>query len=104
MPDSWAYRWSLVCMANSGLTALPNQNLVTNIGFGDDATHTTGQQTAVATQGLTNLIHPQMICRDSHADSHTFNTHYGGCLLRSKRFQLRQRISALRQVMFKLVR
>ena len=33
IPDSWAYRWSLVCMANGGMTALPNKNLVTNIGL-----------------------------------------------------------------------
>ena len=99
VPDSWAYRWSLVCMANSGLTALPNQNLVTNIGFGDDATHTTGQQTAVLTHGLPNVVHPQMICRDAHADIYTFDTHFGGRLLRSKRFQFRQRISAFKQAL-----
>ena len=104
VPDSWAYRWSLVCMANSGLTALPNQNLVTNIGFGADATHTTGQQTAVSTQGLINLVHPQIICRDSHADVHTFDTHFGGCLLRSRRFQLRQRISSFKQALLARLR
>ena len=95
-PDSWAYRWSLVCMANMGLTALPNQNLVTNIGFGEDATHTAGQQTAVAAWGLSDLCHPELICRNAHADAYTFDHHFGGYLLRSKRFQLRQKLSSLK--------
>ena len=97
VPDSWAYRWSLVCMGSSGLTVLPNENLVINIGFGDDATHTAGQQTAVATRGLSDLYHPRLICRDAYADAYTFNHHFGGRLLRSKRFQLRQKLSSLKQ-------
>ena len=96
-PDSWAYRWSLVCMANSGLTALPNQNLVTNIGFGDDATHTTGQATAVATSGLPTIKHPKVICRDAGADAFAFNSHFGGAKLRSKRLQLRNRLASWKQ-------
>ena len=93
-PDSWAYRWSLVCMANSGLTTLPNQNLVTNIGFGDDATHTTGQATAVETIGLPAIQHPNVICRDAGADAYAFNSHFGGTQLRSKRLQLRNKLAS----------
>ncbi len=94
IPDSWAYRWSLVCMANSGLTALPNQNLVTNIGFGDDATHTTGLATAVETRGLPAIQHPKVICRDAGADAYAFNSHFGGAQLRNRRLQLRNRLSS----------
>ena len=81
-------------MANSGLTTLPNKNLVTNIGFGDDATHTTGQATAVETSGLPNIQHPKVICRDANADAYAFNSHFGGTQLRSKRFQLRNRLAS----------
>ena len=97
IPDSWAYRWSLVCMANSGLTTLPNQNLVTNIGCGDDATHTRGQATAVATSGLPTIKHPKVICRDAKADAYAFNSHFGGSELRSKRLQLRNRLASWKQ-------
>lgn len=38
--DSWAYRWTFSCWVKNGLTALPSCNLVKNIGFNDDATHT----------------------------------------------------------------
>ena len=42
--DSWAYRWLFSCWIHHGLTALPSVNLVKNIGFGDAATHTTGDK------------------------------------------------------------
>ena len=38
--DAWDYRWYLSVWRNIGLAAIPDRNLVTNIGFGEDATHT----------------------------------------------------------------
>ena len=38
--DSWAYRWLFACWLQSGLSIIPNVNLVTNIGFSLDATTT----------------------------------------------------------------
>jgi hypothetical protein len=40
--DAWDYRWYLSIWANGGLSALPDRNLVKNIGFDSDATHTKG--------------------------------------------------------------
>src|SRR6478736_6693547 len=37
----WDYQWQFACQINSGLTIVPNRNLVVNIGIGSDATHTT---------------------------------------------------------------
>src|SRR5262249_49404554 len=37
--DTWDYVWMFSCWANSGLTCTPRVNLVSNIGFGPDATH-----------------------------------------------------------------
>lgn len=45
--NSWAYRWLLARMINSGLGITPPANLVENIGFGRaDATHTKGESTS----------------------------------------------------------
>jgi hypothetical protein len=38
--DTWDYQWTLACWLQNGLSILPNVNLVSNIGFGADATHT----------------------------------------------------------------
>jgi hypothetical protein len=85
-PDSWAYRWTFTCLVNSGLTALPNRNLVSNVGFGEDGTHTLGKpiNTAVA-DGLDPSHHPAFLLRDQKADCYTFDHVFGG---KMKRFPL----------------
>ncbi len=42
--DTWDYQWGFVCSVNSGLSVIPKQNLITNIGFGS-GTHTTDEYT-----------------------------------------------------------
>jgi hypothetical protein len=39
--DSWATPWAFSCVVNNGLSIIPKTNLVKNIGFRNDATHTT---------------------------------------------------------------
>ena len=39
-PDTWDYQWTYLCFLNSGLTIIPTINLIKNIGFDNDATHT----------------------------------------------------------------
>jgi hypothetical protein len=39
--DTWDYQWTFACLTNGGLCARPNGNLMTNLGFREDATHTT---------------------------------------------------------------
>lgn len=82
-PDTWAYRWTFTCLINNGLSALPNQNLISNIGFGVDATHTTGShQSTTMGDGLRYLTHPTFILRNTAADRYTFNNHFGGNSIR----------------------
>jgi hypothetical protein len=38
--DAWDYQWTLARYAAGGLSVVPARNLVTNVGFGTDATHT----------------------------------------------------------------
>lgn len=37
---SWGYPWAISRIAAGGLSIVPSVNLIQNIGFGDDATHT----------------------------------------------------------------
>lgn len=76
-PDTWDYQWSLACFLNSGLTALPNVNLVANVGFGPGATHTLHSNKKVpSAQSLGTISHPLFVIRDSLADRYTFNNAY----------------------------
>lgn len=38
--DAWGARWALSVLVNDGLSVLPRSNLISNVGFGKDATHT----------------------------------------------------------------
>ena len=93
-PDTWDYQWTLTCLANGGLTTLPNANLVSNVGFGKDAAHTSGvAEPTVADQGLGELRHPQFVLRDAAADRYSFDHHFGGSGMRRSR-QLLPRLKA----------
>ena len=39
--NTWDYQWSFAKHINNGLTIIPKRNLISNIGFSPDATHTT---------------------------------------------------------------
>ena len=82
-PDSWAYRWFLVCLAKGGLNVLPNQNLVQNIGFDSSATNTKVGQSPIQLKynnnestGIFPLLEPSFIIRSNDADNFTFRTHF----------------------------
>lgn len=72
--NSWAYRWLFTCWMQNGLTILPNVNLVSNIGFNTEATHTkdTIRLGNMPTEAMTfPLIHPQFVVRDTQSDDFT---------------------------------
>ena len=79
--DTWDYPWLLSCWEQSGLVVLPNINLVTNIGFGDKATHTKNKNSMSANLPAYKidlpLNHPPYIIRDMVADRYTDIKHYG---------------------------
>jgi hypothetical protein len=40
--DTWDYQWVFTCWLRGMLSVMPKVNLISNIGFGKDATHTKG--------------------------------------------------------------
>ena len=39
--DTWDYQWAIINAFNGGINIIPKINLIENVGFGFDATHTT---------------------------------------------------------------
>lgn len=77
--NTWDYRWVFSVVLNGGLTAVPNRNLVTNIGFGGDGTHCFGETPDPGIQTWeSKIIHPSFVIKDSKADQCTFERIYGG--------------------------
>ncbi len=80
----WDAQWQLSVERNRGLSALPNLNLVQNIGFGGEATHTKSLEriSFLAAHEMTfPLVHPSSRAIDAQADRFTYYTHF-----RSARF------------------
>ncbi len=75
--DSWDYQWTFACWIHNGLSILPNVNLVSNIGFNSEATHTKDSESKVANLPMEEmgfpLIHPNFVIRDARADDFTHN-------------------------------
>ncbi|TWU34414.1 class I SAM-dependent methyltransferase [Novipirellula artificiosorum] len=72
--DTWDFQWLLHCWSLGGLNAHPNENLVTNIGFGPNATHTTkGTPYAnMKRSSLAEITHCDDVVQDTDADKFSF--------------------------------
>ncbi len=79
-PDIWDYQWKFTNFADGSLYVLPNVNLVSNVGFRPDATHTLGKApfAALAAFDLGEIRHPSRVARDVEADAYTFDHRFGG--------------------------
>lgn len=78
--DSWGYIWVFSCWVQSGLSVLPNVNLISNIGFRPDATHTKGEirLANMATEEMKfPLVHPRFVIPDTRADKITLKLRFG---------------------------
>jgi hypothetical protein len=86
----WDAQWLKSVRRQGGLSIMPNVNLITNIGFGADATHTTvvDQFAGVPSQAIEfPLVHPRFIVRNYIADFYTFRTQFHGLEILSKRLK-----------------
>lgn len=78
--DTWDFQWAITNMFNNGLSIIPNNNLISNIGFGQDATHTHNENddfSNLPTASLGEVItHPISFLPDKEADSFTLKKEF----------------------------
>lgn len=67
--DTWDYQWTYAVWQRNGLCITPNQNLITNAGFGPAATHTKfpSDFANLPTNSLDAIRHPARIEEDQDA-------------------------------------
>lgn len=97
---TWDYQWQLACWLQHGLSIVPSTNLVANIGFGVEATHTDRPSpfSAMPVHPVAfPLHHPPYMIRHREADNLTEKTLYGSGLAKRIRIKLRQVITMLRE-------
>jgi hypothetical protein len=96
--DTWDYQWTLACWLQHGLSIIPNVNLVSNIGFGTDATHTFSAENfnplcpsfSIPPTAIDfPLTHPQMVIHHAPIDRFIQDTSYDYKPRFRKRIKLR---------------
>jgi hypothetical protein len=99
--DTWDSQWVFTIWRQSGLSITPNVNLVSNIGFGSDSTHTR-EAHPLATLAIEKMIfpleHPSRMLPDANADRFAFEL---ACRPEASREQPR-RFSAVRRKLSRL--
>ena len=90
--DSWAFPWTLNILAHRGYCINPSSNLVSNIGFGSDSTHTRSHDSPLAnlpTQPIHSITHPRDLSIDQAAVvyicEHVFGIRDEGLVARTTR-------------------
>lgn len=77
--DTWDYPWTFTIFKNDGLCIYPNKNMVENIGFGPNATHTKDKNSPLSNMKIENLgkiIHPKSITMNKQLDFAAFIAAY----------------------------
>ena len=72
--DTWDYQWAFACLQHDGLAIMPDRNLISNIGFGEGATHTLGGSPIIAlpTEAMVfPLSHPSTVLANWDADRYS---------------------------------
>jgi len=79
--DTWDYQMIALAFYKNLLTIAPKKNLIKNIGFGNDATHTVISNKFLedlSIENLDNIKHPKNIIQNLKADRSIFKYRFGG--------------------------
>lgn len=77
--DTWDYQWTITNFFNNGLSIIPNVNLISNIGFGVNATHTRNSNdkaSNIKIQKLHEITHPLVVLPQKEADFFTLSSEF----------------------------
>ena len=92
--NTWDYQWLFACWANNGLSIAPEVNLVSNIGFGANSTHTVSVDEDVSNLPTSEmqfpLQHPHLMVRHREADDFE-SRHVFKCESADRRLSTRMR-------------
>jgi hypothetical protein len=79
--DTWDYQWAYTTFKRDGVACMPAVNLISNIGFGADATHTIDPEAKLANLPSAALplplSHPRHVAADGAADAWTLQNVFG---------------------------
>lgn len=74
--DTWDYQWLITLFLNNALAVVPNKNLIQNIGFNEEATHTVHVLDEIihnCTTEINDLYYNDKIIVNSYEEKQYFN-------------------------------
>jgi hypothetical protein len=77
--DAWSYHWLFSIWYNNGLSITPNVNMISNIGFSADATHTqdiSSNLSNVPKKDIVGMRHPVEIAIEKKIDAYLKNKYF----------------------------
>lgn len=92
--DTWDYQLGLMNLFNNSLSIIPNHNLISNIGFGENSTHTANADSPYAgipLEDINEITHPVYILPEKQADLTTLHHDFDTEKRRPKHNLLRRR-------------
>jgi hypothetical protein len=93
--DTWDYQLAFTNFFNNSLSVIPNNNLISNIGFGQNATHSGNEDSLFANVPLAEidtLTHPLYILPEKQADLFTLNYFFNVDERRRKQNSFKKRV------------
>lgn len=103
MIDTWDYQYVYTILSNKGICIMPNVNLVSNIGFGENSTHTKENTSIYANcevYPIMPLIHPTKIQLNTDADKYFYQKYLKTSF--SKKFL--NKIKNIIKILFKYIK
>ena len=102
--NTWDYQWTFSCWLQSGLSIIPSVNLVSNIGFGFDSTHTKSKKNKTVDMPVEAvdfpLKHPPFVIRNVQADSFAQRLAYEGGWFRRVKGSLKKTVKKTLNMQF----
>lgn len=77
--NTWDFQWTFCCLINNTLSIIPNVNLVSNIGFNAESTHTSCQNnfSNMKVEAMSfPLFAPTFMLADVEADDYTMKNNF----------------------------
>lgn len=78
--NTWDYQWTFKVIERDGLCINPSKNLISNIGFGENSTHTSDVDNPLANlpvNEIEEIMHPENLGIDQSAVNYIYSNHFG---------------------------
>jgi hypothetical protein len=105
---TWDYQWTYAIWCQNGLSIVPQTNLVSNLGFREDATNTFGENplAKISTTDIWEISHPCFLLINQTNDTYTFDYLFDGRAMKEAdtiRGRIRRYATNIKQGIKKLV-